>query len=225
MSYQESYFTERESWLDWRIEARELIRLAHVNQGTRVLELGCGGGGLLRMLHERGAFAVGVDTLETALKLASESLTKHDPKRSAESIHPPLTRIGVSDSLPFSVSSFDSIIGQHVIEHLPNTSAALHEWRRLLKPTGRLMLATPNGLYPDPSHFADADHTHVFTPNELRDLVEQAGFVVESCYTIFPFLSRARLLRGVSLMTYYLFRYVHYFPMRGRTIVLVAKKN
>ena len=58
----------RETWRDWRIEADELMRLA------RVLEIGCGGGGLLRLLCERGARAVGVDTLSAALELARERL-------------------------------------------------------------------------------------------------------------------------------------------------------
>jgi len=53
---------------------------------------------------------------------------------------------------------------------------------------GRLALATPNARYSDPAHFADADHARVFSPDELRDLAGRAGFVVEQCFTIFPFL-------------------------------------
>ncbi len=75
MAYSESYFTARESWRDWRIEAQSLMDLARVTRGARVLELGCGGGGLLRLLRERGASAVGVDTLDVALNLARERLS------------------------------------------------------------------------------------------------------------------------------------------------------
>lgn len=234
MPYDEFYFRTRESWRDWRIEARELIRLAQVNRGARVLEIGCGGGGLLRMLRERGAFAVGADMSEAALTLAQKQLgadrfgktriTAHSP-RELEEIHIRLIRLGKNSTLPFRDDAFDAILGQHVIEHLPDTDAALQEWHRLLKPGGRMALATPNAQYPDPAHFADKDHAHIFNLAELRDAVERAGGAVESSFTIFPFLARARLLRALGVIAYNVFRYTPYFSARGRTIMLAARKN
>ncbi len=233
MAYDESYFRARESWRDWRIEASELIRAAQICNGSTVLEIGCGGGGLLRMLREREAWVVGIDTLEAALKLAQKRLDAEErgetrrnenKTRKAANCGVGLIRIGKDSTLPFSDASFDVIIGQHVIEHLSDASAALHEWRRLLKPTGRLALATPNARYPDPAHFADADHAHIFTALELRHIVEQAGFIVESCFTIFPFLTRFRLLRAAGVIAYGVFRLAPYFSSRGRTIMLAARK-
>ncbi len=235
MTYSADYFAARESWRDWRIEARALIDLARVTRGARTLEIGCGGGGLLRMLRERGARVVGVDTLQVALLLAAErfeqppgKLTRRQGDKEGITLSPchPVTRsllrIGKDDALPFRDAAFDAIIGQHVVEHLPDTDVALREYKRLLKPNGRLALATPNARYPDPAHFADADHTRVFTPRELRERVEHAGFVVESCSTIFPFLSRARLLRAFGVIAYRLFQRAPYFATRGRTIMLSA---
>ncbi|MDE3090248.1 MAG: hypothetical protein KGJ80_12775, partial [Chloroflexota bacterium] len=72
--------------------------------------------------------------------------------------------------------------------------------------------------------FADADHARVFTPQELRDAAARAGFVVESCSTIFPFLSRLRALRAVGVIGYRVFQSVPYFAARGRTILLGARK-
>lgn len=216
MSYPESYFTTRESWRDWRIEVGELIRAAQIRKGSRILEIGCGGGGLLRMLRQRGARVVGVDTLDAALRLARKQL---DTKKRAQ-----LVQIGADEALPFRNDAFDAIISQHVIEHLPSAGAALREWYRLLRPTGRLALATPNANYPDLGHFADADHAHIFSTQELRDIVEKAGFAVESCFTIFPFLTHARWLRAMGVIAYNVFRFVPYFSTRGRTIVLAARK-
>ena len=78
MAYSDSYFATRETWRDWRIEARELMRLARVMRDVRVLEIGCGGGGLLRLLRERGARTVGVDTSKDALRLARKRVRVGD---------------------------------------------------------------------------------------------------------------------------------------------------
>jgi SAM-dependent methyltransferase len=223
MGYSDSYFTARESWRDWRIEARELMRLARVTRDVRVLEVGCGGGGLLRMLRERGACAVGVDALESALYLARLAGAKSPllPRAPA----PLLVRIGEDGNLPFRADAFDALIGQHVVEHLSEVDAALREWKRVLKPHGWIALATPNARYPDPAHFADADHARVFSPDELRAVVTRAGFVIEEWFTIFPFLARIRALRAFGVVAYRVFRRAPYFATRGRTIMIAARKE
>jgi SAM-dependent methyltransferase len=217
MTYSSSYFTARESWRDWRIEARQLIDRARVSKGTRVLEIGCGGGELLRLLHERGAVAVGVDTLEVALELAHR---RDDPPGRLYDV----VRLGEDGALPFRDAAFDAVIGQHVVEHLPDADAALHEWNRVLVTGGRLALATPNARYPDPAHFEDADHARVFLPRELSEAAARAGFAVEACYTIFPYLTRVRALCAAGVLGYRLFQHVPYFATRGRTIILSARK-
>lgn len=209
--YTDSYFITRESWRDWRSEARELMRLARVTPAARVLEIGCGGGGLLQMQSARHAYAVGVDTLERALHLARKRVPAA-----------PVVHIATEGTLPFRDDVFDAIIAQHVLEHLPDADAALREWRRVLKPGGRLAIATPNAHYPDPTHFADAEHTHIFSPDELRAQVTRAGFVVDECFTIFPYLGRARALRAVGVVVYRAFRRMPYFAARGRTLVVGA---
>jgi SAM-dependent methyltransferase len=232
MTYSETYFTQRESWRDWRIEADHLMYLARVSQGTRVLEIGCGGGGLLRLLCERGAYTVGVDTLGVALNLAKE----RDTWRVTSDIesdfsplatrHPPLlSRISEDGVLPFRAAAFDAVIAQHVIEHVADVDAALREWHRVLKPGGCIALATPNANYPDPAHFADAAHARIFTPRELRDAAARAGFIVENCYTLFAYLSRIRVLRALGVIAHRAFQSAPYFASRGRTILLGARKK
>jgi 2-polyprenyl-3-methyl-5-hydroxy-6-metoxy-1,4-benzoquinol methylase len=232
MTYSASYFATRERWRDWKIEARELIHRARIERGARVLEIGCGGGGLLRMLNERGAFAVGVDTLDTALHLAkqrfdAETRRNSDTQRLSASPRLGVTasfiRIAQDNRLPFSAHTFDALVAQHVIEHIADVDAVLREWARVLKRGGSLALATPNARYPDPAHFADADHARLFTPRELRDAVARAGWRVEECTTIFPYLTRARFLRGVGVVAYRAFMRLPSFAERGRTIVMSAR--
>ncbi len=217
MAYSDAYFIARETWRDWRIEAQQLARLARVGQSMRVLEIGCGGGGLLRRLGEGGANAIGVDTLPGALGLAKARLLQ-----SGHSVS--LVQIAGDGPLAFRSGAFDAIVGQHVMEHLANVDAALCEWKRLLRVGGRLAVATPNAQYPDPTHFADADHVRVLSPNELRAAIEHAGLVVESCFTLFPFLSHLRLFRAFGVLAHHLFQYAPYWSTRGRTIMLSARK-
>lgn len=211
MAYSDAYFITRESWRDWRIEARELIRVARVTRDARVLEIGCGSGGLLRMIRARGARVVGVDASARALQLVCARVPSALVVQSAADAR-----------LPFHSGAFDAILAQHVIEHL-DAEGALREWARVLKPYGRLAIATPNARYPDPAHFADAAHTRIFTPDELRAILTQAGFTVHECLTLFPYVGSARVWRALGVIAHRALRRVPYLAARGRTIVVGAQ--
>ncbi len=214
MTYSLEYFTTREGWRDWRIEADHLMRLAGVRRGARVLEIGCGAGGLLRLLAERGAMVSGTEPLADALAFARQRAPAAE-----------LVMVGEGPELPFADASFDAVIGQHVLEHLTDLDAAMQEWRRVLRSDGKLAMATPNARYPDPAHFADDDHDHVYTPPEVTAAAVRAGFHVEACYTLFPYLTRNRVLRAVGVSASGLFRRLPYFSERGRTIMLGASPS
>lgn len=50
--------------------------------------------------------------------------------------------------LPFEDDTFDIIYASHVLEHVPwtHTVSTLKDWRRIIKPGGRLEVWVPNGL-------------------------------------------------------------------------------
>ncbi len=213
-SYSEEYYLTRESWRDWRIEAKALVSVARLDKQARVLEVGCGGGGLLKILDQEGMQPTGVDTQATALQIA-----RH---RSDLSDRTNVVQIAADEPLPFAANVFHAILGQHVIEHITGVDNALSEWKRILRPGGRLALATPNALYPDPSHFHDDEHVNVFTPDELRACIERAGFVVDSIATMFPYLTRARAPQALAVRAFRLFQRLPYFAWRGRTVIVGA---
>ena len=49
-------------------------------------------------------------------------------------------------ALPFPSSAFDFLLSSHCLEHCPDTIRTLMEWKRVLRPGGRLVLILPHGL-------------------------------------------------------------------------------
>ena len=50
-----------------------------------------------------------------------------------------------AQAIPFEADTFDAVIANHMLYHVPDRALALSEMRRVLKPTGKLYLAT-NGF-------------------------------------------------------------------------------
>lgn len=65
--------------------------------------------------------------------------------------------------------SVDTVVSLQVIEHLPDSSRFLTEARRILRPHGELIIATPNRLTftPDSAEPANLFHVQEFTAAEL----------------------------------------------------------
>ena len=92
--------------------------------------------------------------------------------------------------LPFGDATFDVVFHQGVLEHFGNPRAFLIENHRVLRPGGRLVVDVPQTFHPWTGlkkaalrfdrWFAGWETE--FTIDELRRLVEHAGFRVEGDY-------------------------------------------
>ena len=92
------------------------------------------------------------------------------------------------------VQPFDSIILEHVLEHVDDPVALLRRVKEWLSPTGRLFLGVPNGnsihrlaavkmgLLEDPCQLNSRDHAlghrRVYTPETFRADIEASGLTV-----------------------------------------------
>lgn len=151
--------------------------LALAGSPERALDVGCSSGYLARRLAERGASVVGIDVDKQAVEEAREV---------CEQV---LTGDVETMELPFPKQSFDVVLCGDVIEHLRDPEAFLVRVRPLLRPGGRLVLATPNvanwamrlGLLGGRWRYTergilDRTHTHLFTKRSLVQTLERAGY-------------------------------------------------
>lgn len=111
-------------------EARVRTYLEAHGPSIRVLDAGCGAGGVLERLSHRVPVGVGID-------YDYASLVRHR--------NPCVHRIaGRLDHLPFPDATFDLVISSWVLEHLAAPRQVFAEIARVLKAHGHFVFLTPN---------------------------------------------------------------------------------
>lgn len=104
-------------------------------QGDTALDIGCGGGDLLRRMLDDGLIQQGVG-IDLCRKSVARATASHRMSELA-------FQTGDAQSLDFDDGSFDLITCTEVIEHLPDRQAAIAEWSRVLRPGGVLVISCP----------------------------------------------------------------------------------
>ena len=102
--------------------------------GAVALDAGCGRTTRLRDYRDRITRLVGVDSDEAAGR-ENPFLDEFVPA-------------DLDHSLPFDEDSFDLVYANFVVEHLNHPERGFAEWRRVLRPGGRLVLLTSNRASP-----------------------------------------------------------------------------
>ncbi|MGB3607157.1 MAG: class I SAM-dependent methyltransferase [Psychroserpens sp.] len=110
---------------------RKLKLINSFNTETKsLLDVGCGTGDFLKIAKDNQWQVCGIEPNESARSIANGKA--HDT-------------VFDSDHLSkFNSQSFDVITLWHVLEHLPNLQGHIAKFEKLLKPSGKLVIAVPN---------------------------------------------------------------------------------
>lgn len=157
----------------------ELARRLNLRSGTQVLDAGSGLGGPSRHLAQAfGCQVTGVDLSPTYVSIA-ELLAGRVGLQ--DSMH---YMVGSITDLPFEAGRFDLVWTQHVVMNIADRNALYREFRRVLKPGGRLAFydpiaaeGSPDVHYPVP-WATDGTISTLLTESETRASLELAQLQV-----------------------------------------------
>ncbi len=102
-----------------------------------VLDIGCGDGHFASIAYDRLPIDVGVDVMERDLPEAAQ--------------RPGIYRkvmFASATTLPFEDASFNTVISNCVLEHIPDNGAVLREIARVLRPGGTFATTLPSEHFP-----------------------------------------------------------------------------
>ena len=168
-----------------------ITALAGARPGDRVLDIGCGGGYLARLL----AAAVGPDGRVTGID-PSDTAVSYARRRAAANC---TFRVGVAQDLDLPDRSFDVVTSTLAAHHIPEAAraAAFGEMFRVLRPGGALLAADfrPRGRRHTPHALASARRHGNAVP--LEELATVAGFRIEARGEL-PVLRYVRAVRPAA---------------------------
>ena len=191
-AYRERYQRQHPNW-HTSGEVFESLTRQYIASTTRVLDLGCGRGGVMELFWRDVNLAVGLDPDLVSLRERRVNF---------------LAVNGLGDALPFADSAFDVVIAMWVLEHLRAPERVLAEVRRVLKRGGHFLFITPNAHHPlvlanrfswafpavqrllIPKLYGRAEtdtfrvHYQANTPAQLRALAKVGGLQVASLLAI-----------------------------------------
>lgn len=153
-----------------------VINLAWISPDAHLLDIGCGAGQFLSAMKSLGWRVHGVDTDERVIRFCQS--------KNLEVTH------GTLEQAAFADHSFDVVTMRHVVEHISSPASLFQEISRILKPSGKLVVTTPNAESICHQDLGNAwlgldvsRHVNIFNTRSLGMLAKQAGLSIESITT------------------------------------------
>jgi len=132
--------------------------------GLKVLDAACGEGYGSHLLAAKAAEITGID-------VAADAIAHARSRYSASNLE--FLRADCC-ATAFADSSFDCIISFETLEHLENQRALLSEFRRILKPSGFLIISSPDkAIYTDKFHNQNPFHVSELYRPEFEQLLAE----------------------------------------------------
>jgi ubiquinone/menaquinone biosynthesis C-methylase UbiE len=151
----------------------EILRLARIEQGATVLDVGCGTGTLAIAAKRR----VGASGAVHGVDASPEMLARAAKKARKAGVDATFMQ-GAAQALPFPDAHFDTVLSTLMLHHLPRKARqqCAVEMRRVLKPEGRALVVD----FGAPAHtgrsFLRRFHRHGHVKfQEIIGVLDQAG--------------------------------------------------
>lgn len=153
----------------WEAVSRSMIELLELGS---VLDVGSGDGVLAELLSPKARRFTCLDLSAAVIEAARRRLVDR-PNVGFE--------VGDMHALPWPDDVFDQVFMLHALSYSSRPATALGEAARVLRPGGRLVVATI-AQHEHEATVAAYDHVNLgFTPNQINDWLEQAGLIVVDC--------------------------------------------
>ena len=160
----------------------QLINRLHNNKAGKLLDVGCGTGYFISHCKENNWNVTGVEVDANARKMAEERLS---PSTKAQG------KLGEGEHIyswlnDVKENEFDIITLWHVLEHVHDLNAYLEALKKLLKNSGKLIIAVPNAASFDAGHYKEywaaydvPRHLYHFTPDTIGRLFKKHNLKLE----------------------------------------------
>jgi len=170
---------------DVETQRNAFIKAFDPQKGQKILDVGSGPGFLANDISQsigRSGLICGIDISKPLLDIAN---SKYQNRTDIE------FHFGDATKIPFKADDFDTVVSTQVLEYVPDADAALLEFKRVIKPGGKVALLDTDWdsiVW----HSSDAQrmnrvlkvwegHTSdPFLPRTLANRLSNAGFKVES---------------------------------------------
>ena len=193
-------FQESNGVLSW-FKGHKASTFRWVPKNIKVLDIGCGFGESLGYHQARGCDVYGVEADSNIRKVADKFGFN--------------IKVGLFDSKDYEKEKFDYVTMDQVVEHLTNPIEILKGVSDILKPTGYVILSTPNANGWGARFFGKRwinwhtpYHLQFFSKSSLEKAADEAGLEIKKIKTI----TNSRWLN---------YQWIHsiYFPKEGKKSV------
>ena len=158
-------------------EQKKYISWLNLEPEGRILDVACGSGGpSINLAVLTNCNLIGIDVQEGGINFGNKlAFTMGLSNRVRFELH------DANDPLPYASETFDAVICIDSICHFHHRDQVLAEWKRVLKPGGRLLYTDPfvvTGILSNEEIKARSAHAYclLFPPGENERLIKAAGF-------------------------------------------------
>lgn len=161
MSSERQLLEEQSPWWAEHIHRyNEVLKI--IKSTDTLLDIACGTGFGSNILAKKAAQVIGGDIDKTTI--AENNTIYNKDNLTFQELD--------GTKLPFDDNTFDVLVSFETIEHTIHYDEMIKEFKRVVKPTGKLFISTPNFYLNSPSGIVtNPFHTQEFTPDDFKVLI------------------------------------------------------